>query len=166
MLRAITTSASRAFTQPDRYDGCRGIYTSAGTEILKLKMPKSVMVLISFCIVLQLICLLFPAIYASSRPTWIESLDSFEMLRLGAAIAGELPSISALEAKHMAVLDKKRGCISSQKSSAILKTLMIGGSMRPRNDELYRLVDVGKRVRLYVRAPHANGAKAINVYPG
>ena len=66
----------------------------------------------------------------------------------------------------MAVLDEKKGWIGSQKSTVTLKTLMIGGSMRPRNDELYRLVDVGKRVRLYVRASRANGAKAINVYPG
>ena len=100
MLRANSTSASRTFTQPDWHDGGRGIYTSAGTDIPKLKMPRSAIILISFCIALQLICLLFLAIYASSRPTWIESLDSFAMLRLGAAIAGELPSISALEAKH------------------------------------------------------------------
>ena len=48
VLRATTTSASRTFTQPDWHDGCRGIYTSAGTDILKLNMSRSAMVLISF----------------------------------------------------------------------------------------------------------------------
>ena len=162
-LRATTTSASKTLTQPDWHDGGRAIYTSTGTDIIKLDMPKGAMVVISILIALQLIVLLSLAIYASSRPTWTESLDSFAILRLGATMAAELPSISALEAKHMAVLDEQKGWIGYQKSKEILKTLTIGGPMRPRNDQFYRLVDVGKRVRLYV---HANGVSAVKLYRG
>jgi hypothetical protein len=166
VLRATTTSASKTLTQPDWHGGSRVIYTSAGTDIVKLHMPSGAMILISFLIALQLTGLLSMAIYASTRPTWTESLDGFAMLRFGAAMASELPSISALEAKHIAILDEKKGWIGHQKSGNTLKTLSIGGSMRPKHDELYRLVDAEKRVRLYVRTQKAGGVKKIKIYRG
>ena len=162
-LRATTTSASKTLIQPDWHDGGRAIYTSAGTDILKLHMSPGAVAIISVLIVLQLGSLLYLAVYASNRPTWTESLDSFAMLRLGAAMAAELPSISSLEAKHITILDEKEGWVGHQKSKAGLDALKIGGSMLPRNDELYRLIDPGKRVRFYLRS---NGGKTTRVYRG
>ena len=165
-LRATTTSACKTFTQPDWHSSGRMIYASGGTDIVKLDMSTSAMIIITFLIASQLAGLLSLAIYASTRPTWTESLDGFAMLRIGAAMASELPSISALEAKHIGVLDEKKGWIGSQRSGENLKRLTIGGSMRPRHDELYQLVDAGKRVKLYVRTQRTGGAKGINVYRG
>ena len=82
------------------------------------------------------------------------------MLRFGAATAEVLPPILALEAEHIPLLDEKKGWVGYHRSKNTLKILMVGGPMRPRNDRLYRLVDKGKRVRLYLNSQEGKAIKS------
>jgi hypothetical protein len=84
------------------------VYASPGLGIQKLHVPLAGLIIISVLIILQLAGLFSLALYASAHATWTESLDSFVLLRLSAAMTNELPLISALKAKELTVLDEKK----------------------------------------------------------
>lgn len=92
---------------PSRFDN-RGISSYPGSVIQKSYMPPAAMIVISVLIVLQITGILALALYASSCPAWTETLDSFAIFRLGAAMADELPLISAVEAKMLVVWMRRR----------------------------------------------------------
>lgn len=121
--------------------------SSPGMVIQKLDISLAGILVISVLILIQLIGLLALAVYPSSRPTWTESLDSFAVLRLGAAMANELPLISSVEAKDLAVLDEKEGWIGEE-SGTTRKRLAIDGYGQWRSGELCCMVEDGQTLNL------------------
>ena len=148
-LRGTLLTVSKATLQPAWHEGIRTIVASHGTDVLKPSMSLVAMVIISFLIMLQLCGLLMMVIYASTRPTWTTSLDSFALLRIGATMADELPLISPLAANKLALLDEKKGWVGRQKDDEELKTLALGGSRPLLINERYRSAKQGKTLTIY-----------------
>ena len=91
--------------------------------------------------------LILLAAYATECPSWTESLDSFAVLRLGAAIADELPLISPVEADEVVLLDEKEGWIGESKERKP-RRLVIGGPCRPKCGKPYCLIEDDGQVKL------------------
>lgn len=123
------------------------VYASPGLQIQKVHVPLAGLIIISVLIILQLVGLFSLALYASRHATWTELLDSFALLRLGAAMADELPLVSALEAKELAVLDEKEGWVGDAGGAERVRMLRIGGAECARRDTPYRSVDQGRTIR-------------------
>ena len=115
--------------------------------IQKFQISLIPMVLISVLIVGQLVGLILLAWYASVHPSWTESLDSFAVLRLGAAMVKDLPLISAIEAKEVLQLDEKEGWVGACQEGTS-KRLVIGGQGQPTGIEQYRIFEDGRELRL------------------
>ena len=134
------------YFEPSDGQVAENVYTSPGLAIQKLHAPLAGLILISVFIILQLAGLFLLAIYASSHPTWTSSLDSFALLRMGAAMANDLPLISALEVKELAVLDEKAGWVGDAGNGKSL--LCIGGEECIRENIAYQSVAQGQTIRL------------------
>lgn len=106
------------------------------------------LIIITILIILQLSGLLFLALYSNAHPTWTRWLDSFALLRLGAARKDDLPLISAMDAKELAVLDEKAGWISEANEDSNLGQLEIGGGGYIRKGVEYQSVETGGTTRL------------------
>ncbi|KAI9872264.1 MAG: hypothetical protein M1830_001849 [Pleopsidium flavum] len=130
-------------------DGPRGGYvsSSAGSN------PPA-MIAISILILVQLAGSFALAIYSARYPAWTQSLDSFAVLRLGAALADDLPLISAIDAEEVLVLDGKEGWIGASQTeeddedAEKMGTLVIGGRGPVRKRRLYRMAEEGNDLRL------------------
>lgn len=110
--------------------------------IQKFSSAKAPSTAISLLILLQVIGLLLFAAYSVSQPTWTATLDGFATLRIGAALADGLPLISSMQAKDVALLGGKRGCIGDNGDDAGRpRTLTVGGLGWPRKCTLYRCVN-------------------------
>lgn len=72
------------------------------------------MILISMLLGLDLAMLLALAIYASAFPRWTAQLDSFAMLRLGAAIGERMPLLVGRRTNRIDVLDKLPGWVGDE----------------------------------------------------
>lgn len=68
-------------------------------------------ILISVLLGLDLLALLVMAIYATIWPRWTNQLDSFTMLRLGAAMAEKVPLMVGRRTDHIKALDEIPGWI-------------------------------------------------------
>lgn len=120
----------------------RFLYSSPGMAIQKFSSAKAPSTAISLLILLQVIGLLLFAAYSVSQPTWTATLDGFATLRIGAALADGLPLISSMQAKDVALLGGKRGCIGDNGDDAGRpRTLTVGGLGWPRKRTLYRCVN-------------------------
>ena len=124
------------------------VYASPGLGIQKLHVPLAGLIIISVLIILQLAGLFSLAVYASAHATWTGSLDSFALLRLGAAMADELPLISALDAKELPVLDEREGWVGDAGGAEKVRMLRIGGEECAKKDTPYRSVAPGRTIRL------------------
>jgi len=122
-------------------------YTSPVLGIQKVHVPLAGLISISILILLQLTGLFSLALYASQHATWTDLLDSFALLRLGAAMADELPLISASEAKELAVLDEKEGWVGDAGNAERARMLRIGGEEFAREDTPYRCAEQGRTIR-------------------
>lgn len=86
-------------------------------------------IVISILLGIYLAGLLAMALYASHRPTWTSSLDAFAMLRIGAAIADELPFRYARNSRLVQVLDHTPGYIGeAEDGHADVGKLALGSS--------------------------------------
>lgn len=120
--------------------------TSPGTSIQKPDISLAGLVVVSTLLAMQIIGLTLLAIYASRKATWTAALDSWAMLRLGAEIGrGNLPAVSAFEAKRAGVLDVQKGWVGDlglegREGEVELRELGLGGGERIRGGTLYRIV--------------------------
>lgn len=137
------------------------IYNPLGYGIMKPSMSKVAMILLSILILIQLLGLCFLALYAHSGPTWTDSLNSFALIRLGAAMADDLPLISAIEAGELTVLDETRGWVGDSGGSEEFRTLTIGGPEQLKEKEPYRMISAGNKLRM--RAWDYNGFRRKSV---
>lgn len=137
------------------------IYNPLGYGIMKPSMPRAAMIVLSVLILIQLLGLWFLALYAHSRPTWTDSLDSFALIRLGAAMADDLPLISAIKAEELTVLDETHGWVGDSGGSEEFRTLTIGGPEQLREKERYRMIRAGSTLRM--RAWGYNGFRRKSV---
>lgn len=128
--------------------GLRPITVIPGFQVPKLHISPPAMAVISFLIALQVTGLLALAIYASSRPVWTESLDTFAVMRLGAAMARHLPLISAVEAEELPALDEIEGWIGGDGGKGEVEKLIIGGLVEPKRGSRYQMVEDRGTVRL------------------
>ena len=86
------------------------------------------------------------AIYAISRPSCPETLNSFAILRLSASWADKMPLISVMEAEECAILDEitdwiaEAGDLNDCEESQP-RRLTIGGPGRPWRHELYWMTE-------------------------
>ena len=138
------------------------IYNPPGYSIMKPSMSKAAMILLSILILIQLLGLCFLAYYAHSGPTWTDSLDSFALMRLGAAMADDLPLISAIEAGELTMLDETRGWVGDSGVPGEFRTLTVGGPKEVKGEEPYRITNTGNRLRM--RAWDYNGFRRRSVY--
>ena len=95
------------------------------------------LIVISILLTAQLIGLALLSTYAVRHPTWTESLDAFALLRIGAAMAEDVPLISAMQAKDVSMLDERDGWIGDEGCEGEFRTLAVGGSERVRSGDLY-----------------------------
>lgn len=122
------------------------LYTSPGTSIQKPNISFPGMVIVSLLLAVQIIGLTLMAVYASRKVTWTAALDSWAMLRLGAEIGrGNLPAVSAFEAKRAGVLDAQKGWVGDlgvegREGEVELRELGLGGVEGVRGGTLYRIV--------------------------
>jgi len=120
--------------------------TSPGTSIQKPDITFTGMAVVSILLAVQIIGLTLMAVYASRKVTWTAALDSWAMLRLGAEIGtGNLPAVSAFEAKRAGVLDAQKGwvgelVVEGREGEVTLRELGLGGEERVRGGVLYRIV--------------------------
>lgn len=121
-------------------------YTDPGSDMEKYAMSLPAMIVITILIATQLLGLGLLARYASHHHTWTESLDSFALLRLGAAMAGDVPIVSALQAKEASMLDQKAGWIGDGggEEGKKIRSLEMGGPQGVRRGALYRLIPQGE----------------------
>ena len=138
------------------------IYNPLGYSIMKPSMSKAAMILLSILILIQLLGLCSLAFYAHSRPTWTDSLNSFALLRLGAAMADDLPLISAIEAGELAMLDETCGWVGDSGGPGEFRTLTVGGPEQVKGEEPYRMIKAGNKQRM--RAWDYNGFRRKSVY--
>lgn len=109
-----------------------------GIDMQKFAMPLPAMIIITILLATQLTGLALLAWYAKGHHTWTESLDNFAMLRLGAAMAEDMPPVSALQSKEANILDEKAGWIGDGGGEGQkIRTLALGGPERIRIGELY-----------------------------
>ena len=139
--------SSRAILDPSMNSDRFTAYTSPVLGIQKVHVPLAGLISISILILLQLTGLFSLALYASQHATWTDLLDSFALLRLGAAMADELPLISASEAKELAVLDEKEGWVGDAGNAERARMLRIGGEEFAREDTPYRCAEQGRTIR-------------------
>ncbi|KAI9880351.1 MAG: hypothetical protein M1830_003962 [Pleopsidium flavum] len=101
------------------------VSSSAGSNVQRLSIPLPAMIAISILILIQLAGL------------------------LGAALADELPLISAIDAEEVLVLDEKEGWIGASQTdeddedAEEMRTLVIGGRGPVRKRRLYRMAEEG-----------------------
>jgi len=114
------------------------VFMSPGMVIQVFHILPIAMIITSVLIALQLFGLIILALYASIHPSWTETLDSFAVLRLGAAMADELPSISPMKAKELGVLDVKEGWVGEFVKEQS-RQLVIGGQGKVRGGRPYHL---------------------------
>ena len=138
------------------------IYNPLGYGIMKSSMSKAAMILLSILILIQLLGLCFLAFYAYRRPTWTDSLNSFALIRLGAAMADDLPLISAIEAGELNMLDETCGWVGDSGDSEEFRTLTVGGPEQVKGEEPYRMINAGNKLRM--RAWDYNGFRRKSVY--
>ena len=79
---------------------CYFLSTSPGTSSQNPTIALAGFVVVPLLLAVQIKVLAVLAVYASHIATWISSLNSFAMLRLGAELGREdMPTVSALEAE-------------------------------------------------------------------
>ncbi len=143
LASAIFFSHQAVLTQASALSGTgRQLKTSPGQDVARMSINPAAMAFISFLILVQLVALFALAIYSYQHPCWTESLDAFALLRLGAAMAEELPLISTIDSKEVPVLDEKVGWIGAahdKQDEGECDTLVIGGVAAVKRDELYRM---------------------------
>ena len=113
-LTLATYATGNAITNIGPIGDSKGYFisTSPGTSIQKPTIAIAGVVVVSLLLAIQITGLAQSAVCASRRATWTASLDSFAMLRLGAAIGREdMPAVSALEAKDAKILDERKGLV-------------------------------------------------------
>lgn len=137
------------------------IYNPLGYGIMKPSMSKAAMILLSILILIQLLGLCFLALYAHSGPTWTDSLNSFALIRLGAAMANDLPLISAMESRELTKLDEIHGWVGDSGGTEEFRTLTVGGLEQLKEKEPYRMISAGNKLRM--RAWDYNGFRRKSV---
>ena len=99
----LTSAAEYSATLTVSYD------PGAGTQVPVISLPG--IALISLLLGVYLTSLLSMAIYSKLDPKWTGQLDAFAMMRLGAAIADDLPLSVAFSPERIKVLDETPGWI-------------------------------------------------------
>ncbi|KAI4592006.1 hypothetical protein KJ359_011953 [Pestalotiopsis sp. 9143b] len=87
------------------------VSSDMGEDTLKPGISDVGVALVSILLLLDLFCLAALALYSARVPRWTEQLDSFAMMRLGAAMADGLPLQVANKAERISILDETPGCI-------------------------------------------------------
>ncbi len=96
------------------------------------------MVLISVLLVLYLAALFTLAMYSSRYPRWTIQLDSFTMMRLGAAVADRVPLLVGNRTDDIKVLDEIPGWIGDEvESEAGVGRLGLGAQRRLNSNRRY-----------------------------
>jgi hypothetical protein len=72
------------------------------------------LILVSLLLGLDILILFPLAAYAAGVPRWTSTLDSFAMMRMGAAVADELPLLIGRDTDKIDALDELPGCIGDQ----------------------------------------------------
>ena len=107
----------------------------------KFTTPSPAMFVISTLLVAQYIGMAIFAQYILRHHTWTGSLNIFAILKLGAAMAEDIPLVSAMQAKEAKALDERAGWIGDGgPEGQKVRTWTLGGPERVRYDALYRLV--------------------------
>ena len=143
-LTMATYSASNAILNVRPRNTGFFLYGSVGTSLQKPTMPVAAMAIITLLLATQIAGLALLAIYASRRPVWSETLDAWAMLRIGAKIGSDLPSVSGIKAQHASVLDGRNGWIGDagidQKEGDVkCRDMVLGGSESVKAGVMYRM---------------------------
>lgn len=112
IIYAEQSILSQAAAQPVWH---RTLLEASGVEMRKPSVTNTSIILISVILALHLIGLWVLAIFAMSVPTWTRSLDSWALIRMGAAISEEahadLPLLSNIRADEAEILDHMEGWV-------------------------------------------------------
>ncbi|KAJ5355679.1 hypothetical protein N7517_010288 [Penicillium concentricum] len=85
------------------------------------------LILVSILLALEIFILLPLAVYAAIIPRWTSSLDSFTMMRIGAAVADKMPLLLGRETDKVDVLDQLPGYVGDQsEESDVIGKLGLG----------------------------------------
>lgn len=89
------------------------------------------LILISILLTIDFLVLLSLAIYATITPRWTSTMDSFTMIRMGAAVADKVPLLVGRQTDKIDVLDAIPGCVGDQSDESDLIGKLGLGAPRP-----------------------------------
>ena len=101
------------------------------------------MIVVSVLLGLFLAGLFAMAVYASRIPTWTSALESFAMMRIGAAVADHLPLMVGFEADEVKVLDETPGWIGDVTPNATVGKLGLGARATLKSGRRYECYNEG-----------------------
>jgi hypothetical protein len=112
------------------------VYYDMGADTKVPVIKKLGVIVVSVLLGVYLLGLGTMAWYAYSTPTWTSTLDSFAMMRLGAAMADRLPLLLGVD-DEVSVLDETQGWIGDAAPEAEVGRLELGASTELRNGREY-----------------------------
>jgi hypothetical protein len=86
------------------------------------------LIAVSIMLGLDILILLPLAVYASRSPRWTAQLDSFVMMRMGAAVADKVPLLLSWKKDKIKALDEIPGWIGDQSENTLVGKLSLGGA--------------------------------------
>lgn len=96
---------------PDIPSGTLKVSYDMGTDTQRPSISLAGIIVVSVLLGLDLLCLVVLAVYSTRVPRWTEQLDSLAMMRLGAAMADQLPLRVAKKSERIEILDRVPGGI-------------------------------------------------------
>lgn len=103
--------ATEAWLTSDNFPAQRYVSSDSGADISIPAISRAGMILISSLWGVYLACLFGLAIYSVKTPRWTNQLDGFAMMRIGAAVSGQISLDVADGTKGIEALDQLPGFI-------------------------------------------------------
>lgn len=103
--------ATEAWLTSDNFPARRYVSSDSGADIAIPAISRAGMILISSLYGVYIACLFGLAIYSVKTPRWTNQLDGFAMMRVGAAVSGQISLDIAVDTKGIGALDEMPGFI-------------------------------------------------------
>ena len=116
---AFTASAflaNKAWMESNLETNAKSLYIAfdMGHDTQIPTISRTGLVFVSFLLGLDILILFPLAVYAAYIPRWTSTLDSFAIMRMGAAVADELPLLISKDMDKIDALDELPGCIGDR----------------------------------------------------
>lgn len=108
---AVYLATEAWFTTGHSDWGSRSVYSDPGADTTIPTMSLASMIILSLMLGIYLACIIALSVYSSRKPSWTRQLDSFTMMRIGAAMHEQVPFKVCFEISAVRVLDEMPGYV-------------------------------------------------------